>query len=557
MVALHRRVFASGVPNYRGLRIPLPSKLIVPRWRSYLSAYHDNIIVDYLEFGWPVGYDYEQFGFPVSQSRNHSGATNFPRDLDLYLDMELARHSVAGPFSSPPFSGRLAVSPLNSVPKKDSAERRIILDLSWPLNTSVNAGIDKSLHEGVEFSLTYPTVDQMASLIARKEPGCLIYKCDLRKAYRQFYVDHYDFPLLGFHWNDCYYFDVVLPMGLQSAVMACQRITSSISYVCSQQGFDVLNYLDDFQGVEVPDYAATAFCFLQSLLIELGVEESKSKACPPTTRATCLGVEFDTLAMTKSVHPERLIEIQELLRQWSSKTKATKRELQSLLGKLSFVSKCVQNSRIFLMRIIDLLKRLKHNHHRVSLDKEFRKDISWWINFIAVYNGVSIICDVLWSAPDCVFATDACLTGCGGVCGRSVFHAPFPDWVLQQFTAIHQLEFLAFLVAIRLWGPLWAGLRVQVYCDNAAVVTVINSGKTSDSLMGTILRNTWLQVSAQEFEIRAVHLPGVTNRLADYLSRWHLDEAKYSGLFAAECGDVGSFSEETVTDELFALNSDL
>ena len=113
--------------------------------------------------------------------------------------------------------------------------------------------------------------------------------------------------------------------------------------------------------------------------------------------------------------------------------------------------------------------------------------------------------------PDCVFATDACLTGCGGICGSSVFHAPFPEWVLQNFSAIHQLEFLALLVAIRLWGARWAGLRVQVYCDNAAVVTVINSGKTSDLLMGTILRNTWLHVSSQEFEIRAVHLSGVTN----------------------------------------------
>lgn len=75
--------------------------------------------------------------------------------------------------------------------------------------------------------------------------------------------------------------------------------------------------------------------------------------------------------------------------------------------------------------------------------------------------------------------------------------------------------------------------------------------------MGKILRNTWLQVSSQEFENRAVHLPGVTNRLADYLSRWHLDVAKYSGLFATECGDAGSIREETVTDELFALNSDL
>ena len=175
----------------------------------------------------------------------------------------------------------------------------------------------------------------------------MIYKCDLRKAYRQLYVDPYDFPLLGFHWNGCYYFDVVLPMGLRSASMACQRITSGISYICSQHGFDVLNYLDDFQGVEVSDKAATAFSFLQLLLVELGVEESKSKACPPTTCAICLGVEFDTLVMTKSVHSERLTEIQELLALWLHKTKASKRELQSLLGKLSFVFEMCQEQSDF------------------------------------------------------------------------------------------------------------------------------------------------------------------------------------------------------------------
>ena len=33
---------------------------------------------------------------------------------------------------------------------------------------------------------------------------------------------------MGFQWHNCYYFDVVLPMGLQSAAMACQCITSAI-----------------------------------------------------------------------------------------------------------------------------------------------------------------------------------------------------------------------------------------------------------------------------------------------------------------------------------------
>lgn len=160
MVALHERVFPSGLPNYKGLRIPLASKLNIAQWQSSLKDYHDNVIIDYLEFGWPVGYDYEKYGFPVSQLHNQSGAINYPDELDTYLVAELARLSIAGPFLSPPFSGRITISPLNSAPKKDSTERPIIVDLSWPLNTSVDTGIDKSPHEGVEFALQYPTADR-------------------------------------------------------------------------------------------------------------------------------------------------------------------------------------------------------------------------------------------------------------------------------------------------------------------------------------------------------------------------------------------------------------
>lgn len=160
-----------------------------------------------------MGYDYEKYGFPVSQLHNQPGAINYPDELDTYLVAELARLSIAGPFLSPPFSGHIAISPLNSAPKKDSTERPIILDLSWPLNTSVDMGIDKSPHEGVEFALQYPTADHIASLIAHKGPGCLIYKCDLSKAYRQFYVDPFDFPLIGFSLEQLLLFRCSTPNG--------------------------------------------------------------------------------------------------------------------------------------------------------------------------------------------------------------------------------------------------------------------------------------------------------------------------------------------------------
>ena len=79
----------------------------------------------------------------------------------------------------------VALSPLNSVPKQDSAERRIILDLSWPAGTSVNDGISSSSYLGEDISLTYPTVDSIASLIWSVGTGCLLDKRDLKRAYRQ------------------------------------------------------------------------------------------------------------------------------------------------------------------------------------------------------------------------------------------------------------------------------------------------------------------------------------------------------------------------------------
>ena len=296
----------------------------------------------------------------------------------------------------------------------------------------------------------YPTVDSIANLIVAKGQGCLIYKCDLKRAYRQFAVDPYDYPLLGFEWNNEYYFDTVLPMGLRSAAMACQCVTSAVAFISQSNGYDVLNYLDDFQGVESTESACSAFSYLQHLLAELGLVESPSKACPPSTCVTCLGVQFDTQSMTMSVTPARLQELIELLETWLKKKRATKRELQSLIGKLSFVCKCVRQSRIFISRLLDLLKSVKHNHHHVNISGECRKDLKWWREFITCYNGISIISTATWSCPDSIFATDACLSGCGGIYQNRIFHTQFPSHVLSALTGIHHLECLAILVALRL-----------------------------------------------------------------------------------------------------------
>ena len=84
------------------------------------------------------------------------------------------------------------------------------------------------------------------------------------------------------------------------------------------------------------------------------------------------------------------------------------------------------------------------------------------------------------------------------------------------------MEALTILVALRLWGHLWAGCRIQVFCDNAAVVSALTSGRVKNQSLAAISR----EISAShDFELRAVHLPGEENRAADLLSRWRIDSS--------------------------------
>ena len=141
------------------------------------------------------------------------------------------------------------LSPLNTVEKRDSEERRVIVDLSWPSGHSVNDGIPSDSYLGAPLSLRYPTIDDIVDAVVTLGRGCYLYKRDLRKAYRQFPVDPKDYPFLGYTWNKQFYFDTVLTMRLRSAAMACQRSTAAVAWVSSQQGRVVFNYLDDFIGV--------------------------------------------------------------------------------------------------------------------------------------------------------------------------------------------------------------------------------------------------------------------------------------------------------------------
>lgn len=555
----HDLVFKSSKLNFEDCKIKTLSKINVDYFKLMLSDYSDREICKLLEFGFPIGFHRNKESMSllrdfkvqkeVLQVKNHRGAVEFPNDMEKYLVKELTKGAIIGPFHVNPFDHGIILSPLNTVPKKDSTERRIILDLSSAGGTGVNEFIDKDNYLGEPVSLTYPRVDDLVLLIKKKGSGSHLFKRDLARAYRQIPIDIGDTFLVGFAWNGHIFFDIVLSMGLRSAAQICQRLTNAIAYIYSSLGFDIINYLDDFAGVESPELSAKAFLELQNVLASCGIEESEHKAVGPSTRMEFLGIICDSVKMTLEISIERLTEIDLILLEWVGKEFASKREIQSLVGKLNFVGCCVRPGRVFISRILNWLRYIYQDVKKSEVPELVKKDILWWKKFLPLYNGVSMMLIEEWSKPDEIFSSDACMTGCGGMFKEHFFHVEFPDAIVNEQLHINALEMLTVVVCLKLWGTKLRGKRIIIKCDNQVTVTVINTGRSRNQFLQSCLREICFVAAINEFELRAVHIAGVDNRLADMLSRWHL-HSNYAKTFFEETKYI-HLEEFEVTNELF------
>ena len=81
-----------------------------------------------------------------------------------------------GFFQSNPFANKAYLSPLNTQDKKDSEEKGIIVDMSFPKGNSINDGIKNDFYLDEQICLKYPTVDKLMEIVKKKGKGCMLFK---------------------------------------------------------------------------------------------------------------------------------------------------------------------------------------------------------------------------------------------------------------------------------------------------------------------------------------------------------------------------------------------
>ena len=163
----------------------------------------------------------------------------------------------------------------------------------------------------------------------------------------------------------------------------------------------LIHYLDEFLIVRTSGSDQCASSVQRTLAIcdRLGIPVALDKLEGPSTTMTFLGIELDLVSQVLSLPSDKVSNITTTVCNWLGGRTATKRELLSLTGKLSFATKVVPAGRLFLRRLIDLSTTVDRLHHHLRIGAEARADLEWWACFLPQWNGRAKFLEPQWFSP--------------------------------------------------------------------------------------------------------------------------------------------------------------
>ena len=551
-VALHNITAAPGMrqdgssypaytPNHIGARVSMPHvRLNLNRWRYHLTGYPDMEIIQFLEYGFPLGLS----SLPDLECtpRNHGSAYMWFEHVDKFVCTEITEGGLSGPFQKAPWWNTI-ISPLMTAHKKVRS-RRTVFDATFG-ERSLNNSTPSDYYMGLPCKYTFPKIQDYKEMILKCGPGCWMWKRDLSRFFLQLPLDPTEYHRVGIVWRGLFLFFVALAFGLRHSGLQGQKVTDSVAWIHRRLGletaeglpYQVINYSDDLGGVEESlERAIEAFNKLGWLLTDLGLEESLKKAEAPSQTMTYLGVEFDSVKMTMSVPPEKVTEIKAEIRLWVRKTSITRKDLQSLLGKLFWISKVVRYSRPFMGRLLAQLRTMTSlkDGKKVKLFDESRKDILWWMHFLDEFNGINMIVnedpiplsfEQLLDEPHSICAGDATPTGGGAWHGKEYWCGGLPVHLQDTQVPIHLKEFWILIVSAKQWGDTWTGRAIVLYCDNDSVCDTVVHRKPKDPALLSLLREFLFIVVTKKFFPVVRKIDTKKNEIADHISRRFDEEA--------------------------------
>lgn len=355
-------------------------------------------------------------------------------------------------------------------------------------------------------------------------PGNWFTSIDLKDAYFHVPIAVQHWKFLRFAFQGRHFQFRVLPFGLSLSPRVFTRVVAAALSYLQAQGLQILPYIDDW--LICAPTRAQAIQDTQTVLNHIGnlglrVNLKKSNLVP--SRDTIfLGVALNTVSMVASPSPQRVEDILGMLPTFQHGRTLPFVTYLRLLGKLTAASSVVPLGLLSLRPLQMWLNSLRldptrhsHRYIGVQVSPQCLRSLRQWRDRSFIVRGVPL--GSLPSRREVVF-TDASSMGWGATWqGRMAQGTWSPEQCREH---INVLEMMAVYLALRHYLPVLRGRHVLVRSDNTAVVYHINHMGGTRSLRLLQWTQRLLTWAASEFaSLRAAHVPGTQNMVADFLSR--------------------------------------
>ncbi len=393
------------------------------------------------------------------------------------------------------------------VPKGDGGLRPI-LDLRR---------LNFSLYKGKFKMLTMKTMSQI-------QGGDWFVTIDLKDAYFHIQVIQRHRRFLRFAFGGKAYQYKVLPFGLALAPRTFTKCMDDALPPLRLQGIRVLNYLDDWLILAhsrelVSRHRDIVLCHIHSLGLRMNAKKS---VLLPSQRTVFLGVHLDSIQMQARLAPARISNFTACLARFKLGRHVSVGTCRRLLGLMAAASPVLPLGLLHMRPFLWWMKELRLHPtvpatRLIRVSRSCSRPLLQWRDPAFLQSGVR-----MGAIHRChMITTDASMTGWGAVFeGRPAsgeWTGEFLSW------HINCLELRAVFLALMNFLPVLGGHHIIVRTENMAVVSHINRQGGSRSRTLDRLAHSLLLWSQDKFlSLRAVHVPGILNLAADFLSRQKL-----------------------------------
>ena len=460
--------------------------------------------------------------------------------LDSLFLEELERGRLSRQANKP-----IRIQAIGAVPKTGSTVPRPITDCSRPFYDPLNSYITTK-------PFSFESIDTAVSL---SSPNCYYAIADIKSAYRHVPIYPPHRQLQGIRWSfdgktDEYLVDNFLCFGLSHAPSIFNKLSRAVTRIMQSFGHKIISYLDDFLVIaDTREQCLKAQQDLISLLHNLGFEVKWEKVISPSQRVQFLGLIIDSVQQRIELPNDKLLKLASLAESFSQRRTVKRRELEVLVGHMTFASKAIYGARTFSRLFIDAINSVVSQSHFVTLNKILKQELKWWYRFASDMNGLcSWRFGFDWPESVTIY-TDACFAGFGAVMNDTFLLGTWDKMPLSETCHsfnlnmipppavdsvlagnINFLELIAACLPLLVWAPLFTGKRVIIASDNKSTVSFLNRGTTKNPVALLWLKLVFYASLEHDFRLDAVYHPGVQNVAADALSRLSISPS-YAGKF--------------------------